>query len=87
MLNEFIHKIYVHEADRSSGERVVKVDVHFNFIGNFELPRVEPTPEELEANAKRLARLQKQREANRRYYAKQKEKQRQERENAQPKIA
>jgi small-conductance mechanosensitive channel len=28
MLNEFIHKILVHEADKSSGERVQKVEIY-----------------------------------------------------------
>jgi len=67
MLNEFIQKILVHAPDRSGGERVVKVDIWFNFIGNFELPHEEPTPEEIAAHAKRLAKLMRQREANRRY--------------------
>ncbi len=69
-----VHRIIVHKPDKSSGERVVKVDVHFNFIGEFDLPREEPAPEELAAHAMRLEKLKKQREANRRYYAKQKEK-------------
>ena len=72
MLNEFIHKIYVHEGDKSSGERVQRVEIHFNFIGGFELPKAEPTPEELEAHARRLEKLKKQREANKRYYEKKK---------------
>jgi hypothetical protein len=72
MLNEFVHKIYVHEADKSSGERRQKVEIYLNLIGNFDTPRVEtpPTPEELEAQDKRLKKLAKQREANRRCYAK-----------------
>jgi DNA invertase Pin-like site-specific DNA recombinase len=84
MLNEFVREIFIHKPDKSSGERVVKVDIHFNFIGNFELPKAEPTPEELEARAKRLEKLMKQREANRRYYEKHKEKQA--REQQQPQI-
>lgn len=84
MLNEFVQKILVHKPDKSSGERVQKVDIWFNFIGNFELPRAEPTSEELAAHAKRLEKLKKQREANRRYY----EKKRREKEaQEQPKIA
>ena len=76
MLNEFINKIIVHEADKSSGERVQKVVIHFNLIGNFDLPQEEIilTPEEIEAQEKRRLRLQRQREANKRWYAKQKEK-------------
>ncbi|MCC8097340.1 MAG: DUF4368 domain-containing protein [Eubacterium sp.] len=36
MLNEFIDKIVVHEADKSEGrfKRKQKVDVYFNFVGN-----------------------------------------------------
>lgn len=83
MLNEFVRKILVHEPDRSSGVRTQKVDIYFNFIGNFKLPKEEPTPEELEAQAKRLEKLMKQREANRRYY----EKKRREQEQRQPKTA
>ncbi len=91
MLAEFIHKICVHEADKSSGERVQDVDIHFNFIGNFKVPVVEvpPMPEELAAQEKLRQKRAKQREANKRWYAKQKEKQRQaqEREQAEPKPA
>jgi len=80
MLNEFIHKILVHEADKSSGERVQEVDIHFNFIGNFDIPRVEPAPapEELAEQDMQRQKRARQREANRRFYAKQKEKQEQE---------
>lgn len=33
ILHEFIDKIVVHAPDRSSGRRVVQIDIHFNFIG------------------------------------------------------
>lgn len=33
MLNEFVEKILVHEADYSSGERVQEVEIYLNFIG------------------------------------------------------
>ena len=74
MLNEFIHKILVYEADKSSGERVQHMDIYFNFIGHFTVPINEtpPTAEEIEAEEKRRQKLAKQREANRRWYAKQK---------------
>jgi len=76
MLNEFIQKILVHEADKSNGERVQDVDIHFNFIGNFVLPKQEKvsTPEELAEQEKLRQKRIKQREANRRWYDKQKEK-------------
>jgi len=76
MLNAFIQKILVHAPDRTSGFRVVKVDIWFNFIGNFELPSEEPTQQEIEANTQYLQKLIRQRAANRRYAAKMKEKER-----------
>jgi hypothetical protein len=47
MLNEFVSRIVVHEADSSSGRRVQKVEVILNFIGEFSLPNEsneEPEP-------------------------------------------
>ena len=70
MLNEFVEKIVVHEADKSSGKRTQKVDIHFNFIGHFIPPfkEEEPTPEELlAAQEKREKQLAKNREKLRRY--------------------
>ena len=47
MLNEFIEKIVVHEADKINGRvRKQKVDIHLNFIGKFALPnQAEPDEE------------------------------------------
>jgi hypothetical protein len=69
MLNEFVEKIVVHEADKSSGKRVQKVDIHFNFIGHFVPPtdEKEPTPDEIAAYEKRERRLAKNRAKLRRY--------------------
>jgi len=74
MLNEFINKILIYESDKSSGERVQQVDIYFNFIGNFIVPKEEtpPTSEELETQEKRRQRLAKQRESNKRWYEKKK---------------
>ncbi len=33
LLHEFVDKIVVHEADKSSGHRIQRIDVHYNFIG------------------------------------------------------
>jgi hypothetical protein len=81
MLNEFVEKIIVHEADKSSGRRVQKVDIHLNFIGHFDTPYVEilPTPEEveaaeLEAKLKREANRIKYRERSRKWREKQRAK-------------
>lgn len=50
MLNEFIEKIVVHEAEKINGRvRKQKVDIHLNFIGMFTLPnQSEETEEEQE---------------------------------------
>jgi hypothetical protein len=70
ILNEYIDKIVVHEADKSSGEREQVVDFHFNFIGRIPLPAEEPTQEELEAQEKQRRRREKQREYFQRWAAK-----------------
>jgi len=78
MLNEFIHKIFVHKSVKNEwGERTQVVDIHFNFIGDFKLPiaEPEPTPEEVQMLYERRLKLQKQREANARFRAKQRAKQ------------
>ena len=62
MLNEFVEKIVVHAPDRSSGERVQEIDIHLNFIGQFEVPMPEPTPEELAAEEKRRMKRKKDHE-------------------------
>lgn len=33
LLHEFVDKIVVHEADKSSGHRIQRIDVHYNFVG------------------------------------------------------
>ena len=73
MIAEYIEKIIVHEADRSSGERSQQVDIYLNFIDKFEAPMPELTPEELAAEEKARHQRAVRREAQRRYAAKQKE--------------
>ena len=36
LLHEFVEKIIVHEADKSSGHRIQRIDVHYNFIGEID---------------------------------------------------
>ena len=77
MVNEFIEKIIVHEADKSTGKREQKVDIYLNFIGKFETPPMDIPLSEKEiaaqAEAERLAQEKleiqraKQREKNRKY--------------------
>jgi len=33
LLREFVDKIVVHEADKSSGKRQQKIEIHYSFIG------------------------------------------------------
>ena len=70
MLHEYIDKILVHESDKSSGERVQKVDVYLNFVGKIDLPEVELTPEEIREMEERRAKRAKKREYHERYMAK-----------------
>jgi hypothetical protein len=86
MIAEYIEKIVVHEADKSSGERQQRVDIHLNFIGKFEVPAAEPTAEEIAAEAKAFLKREQRREAQRRYSAKQKQKQ-QDQEESERKIS
>jgi len=46
LLNEFVEKVIIHEADKSSGQRIQQVDIYLNFIGKFELPELEEQQEE-----------------------------------------
>ena len=46
MINEFIDKILVHAPEKIDGDRVQEVEIYLKFIGRFELPAPELTPEE-----------------------------------------
>ena len=80
MIAEFIEKIIVHEADRSSGEREQEVEIYLNFIGKFDVPLPEPTPEEIAAMEKARLERARRRENQRRYMQKQKQKRLEEQE-------
>ena len=47
MLNEFIEKIVVHSPVWNEGERTQEVEFYFKFIGKFDIPAPELTPEEI----------------------------------------
>ena len=66
MLNEFIEKVVVHEADKSTGDRRQGVDIYFNFIGCFVPPKPEVilTAEEEAKAQKALAAQNREREQN-----------------------
>lgn len=46
MLNEFVEKVVVYEAEKTNGKRRQKVDIYLNFIGRFEVPSDAPATEE-----------------------------------------
>ena len=49
MINEFVEKIIVHERNRKSSQTSKqKIEIYFNFIGNYEPPKEELTEEEEE---------------------------------------
>ena len=66
MILEFVDKIVVHAPDRSSGERMQEVDIYLKFIGKFDVPIPEPTPEELAEQERLRKKREKQREYSRR---------------------
>ena len=71
MIFEFVDKILVHAPEKINGERTMEIDIYLKFIGKFDIPMPEPTPEELaEAEAQR-----KKRAANREKYYRKKERQ------------
>ena len=72
MIFEFVDKILVHAPEKIDGERTMEIDIYLKFIGKFDIPMPEPTPEELaELEAQR-----KKRAANRKKYYRRKERQR-----------
>ena len=53
MINEFVEKIIVHESNRKGSQTSKqKIEIYFNFIGNYEPPKEELTEEEEEERLK-----------------------------------
>ena len=47
IINEFVEKILIHERDRKGSQTAnQKVEIYFNFIGNYEPPKEELSEEE-----------------------------------------
>lgn len=70
MLNEFIDKIIVHAPVWNEGERTQEVEFYFNFIGKFDVPAPELTPEEIAE----IELRDKKRRMNREYHRRSREK-------------
>ena len=66
MINEFIEKIIVHAPEKIDDDRTQEVDIYLKFIGRFDLPAPELTPEE----EKRQASLHRHRVKSRERYQK-----------------
>ena len=67
MIYEFIDKIIVHAPVKENGERSQEVEIYLKFIGRFDPPQEEPTPEELAEQEKLRQRRERCRENMRRY--------------------
>ena len=78
MINEFLEKIIVHEADKSSGERKQRIDIYFNFIGKFDIPEEYKNLIELEEEKllieETAKKKEKQRQVGKKAYEKRKRK-------------
>ena len=66
MINEFIEKTIVHVPEKIDGDRTQEVEIYLKFIGRFDLPAPELTPEE----EKRQASLHRHRVKSRERYQK-----------------
>ena len=69
MINEFVEKILVHQAQGKGASRIQEIEIFFNFVGKVDIPHkeVELTEEEKAALAEQERRRAKKAEYNRRY--------------------
>jgi len=72
MINEFVEKILVHQAQGKGASRIQEIEIFFNFVGKVDIPHkeVELTGEEKAALAEQERRRAKKAEYNRRYMEK-----------------
>ena len=71
MIHEFVDKIVVHEADKSTGDRIQQIDIYLKYVGKLDVPMQELTPEE---------RKRRKRAWNRTYWRRRKEREQAEQE-------
>ena len=85
MINEFVEKILVHQAEGKGASRTQEVEIFFNFVGKVEIPHEEIvlTEEEKAALAEQERRRAKKAEYNRRYMEKKRRQWREQREREQ----
>ena len=87
MINEFVEKILVHQAQGKGASRTQEIEIFFNFVGKVDIPHkvVELTDEEKAALAEQERRRAKKAEYNRRYMEKKRRQWKEQREQEQAK--
>jgi hypothetical protein len=76
MIHEFVDKIVVHEADKSTGDRIQQIDIYLKYVGKLDVPMQELTPEQI----KEEERKRRKRAWNRTYWRRRKEREQAEQE-------
>lgn len=69
MIHEFVDKIVVHEADKSTGDRIQQIDIYLKYVGKLDIPMPELTPEQI----KEEEHKRRKRAWNRTYWRRRKE--------------
>lgn len=73
MINEFVEKIYIHERERKGSQSSPqKIEIYFNFIGDYKPPAKELSEEEKAELRKKQEEKEEQRRKNRQNYLKRK---------------
>lgn len=72
MMNQFVDKVIVHQAEKIDGERVQEVEIYLNYVGKIDIPQQILTPEEQAEVEKLKEKRRKSREAALRCYYKKK---------------
>jgi len=50
LINEFIEKVVVHEAEKINGKRTMNLDIYLNFIGYMNLKKIQTYNETIKKN-------------------------------------
>ena len=69
IIHEFVDKIVVHEADKSTGDRIQQIDIYLKYVGKLDIPMPELTPEQI----KEEEHKRRKRAWNRTYWRRRKE--------------
>ncbi|HGD0559305.1 TPA: DUF4368 domain-containing protein [Streptococcus agalactiae] len=73
MINEFVEKIIVHERDRKGSQTSKqKIEIYFNFIGNYELPQAELSEEKKQKLEKEERKIEERKDKLHQNYLKRK---------------